>query len=183
MASVSGPQALRSAVGNKLGEAAQYCCDLQQADQPEFNKHWDPRRSVVAFLHSAPGIVPVIETFAKHRQQRGDFQRWRNGWENQRLTADELTVWLLMRDERTAQEHGEGAGLTSIWIPITQGLIPTVTDKGMVMATPRQPDGPSKQAMRFRAYPGRRVSEVCAQYLELCHRFWRDFQADHQHLF
>jgi len=45
-----------------------------------------------------------------------------------------------------------------------------------------RPPGPSKAGVRFKAYPNSPASEVCRQYLELCQRFWQDFQAEHPHL-
>ena len=86
-AMVSGPQKLREAVSRKLGRAQECWYHLHQADQPEFNRYTDPAQIVRDFLHAARGVVPVIETFANGRLQRGDFEDWRKSWEQSRLTA------------------------------------------------------------------------------------------------
>lgn len=86
-----------------------------------------------------------------------------------------------MLDERVAEEHGEGAGLEAILIAVTRGHMPQDFTNYALFRIPRPP-GRSKGGVRFRAYPGRPASEVCQQYLELCQRFWQDFQAEHPHL-
>lgn len=80
MATISTPQALREAVSRKLGRAQECWFHLHQAEQPEFNKYTDPAQIVRDFLHAARGVVPVIETFANERLQRGDFEDWRKSW-------------------------------------------------------------------------------------------------------
>jgi hypothetical protein len=86
-----------------------------------------------------------------------------------------------MRSERVAQEHGEGAGLTQIMIPITRGQMPQDFTNYALLRIPRPP-GPSKGGFRFTAYPDRPASEICRDYLALCRRFADDFERDHSHL-
>lgn len=178
MATVSSRQALREAVNEKLGAATWRIFELQQAELPEQNKYQNPKQSVVDFLHAAHGVVPVIKTFAVERlQHEKDFEDWRSRWEAT-LTDGERGLWLRMLDERVAQEHGEGAGLEGISIPITYGGGYQDFTNYAALGIERPP-GPSKGGVQFRAYTGRPASDVCRQYLELVQRFWRDFQADH----
>lgn len=182
MATVSTVQALRDAVNEKLSAAQQYVFELQQAELPEFNRYQNPKQSLVNFLHAAHGVVPVIKTFADARLQHPkDFEDWRSRWEAT-LTDDERRLWLRLLDERVAQEHGEGAGLKGIWIPITRGQMPQDFTNYALLGIPRPPP-PSKGGVEFRAYTGRAASDVCRQYLELCQRFWCDFEPAHPHLF
>ena len=49
------------------------------------------------------------------------------------------------------------------------------------LGIPRAP-GPTKSAVRFRAYPDKPASEVCAEYLKLLQKFVADFLRQHAHL-
>ena len=180
MATVGSPQALREAVSQKLGTAVRHMHDLRKALEPEFNGYWNPKDDAVGFLHAAHGVVPVLKTFADERKQLGDFDDWRDKWEEE-LTVEERTLWLRMKDERIAQEHGEGAGLESFPNPVTRGGEFQDFTNYAAHGIPRGPP-PAKEGVRFRAYPDRPANEVCLQYLGLVGRCWQDFIRDHPHI-
>jgi len=97
MATISTPQALRDAVNQKLGRAAECRYELYQAEQPAWNRFTNPQGSVVDFLQAAHGVIPVLKTFADERQQRGDFENWRDSW-GARFSDVALALWLKMTD-------------------------------------------------------------------------------------
>ena len=82
-----------------------------------------------------------------------------------------------MQDQRDADEHGHGADLVSVAIPIALEWMPTNTVL-LGLGIGDQPTA-SKGGVRFSAYPDKPASEVCAAYLQLCRRFVDDFLRDH----
>jgi hypothetical protein len=185
MATVKTPQSMRAAVGAKLARAADCVHDMRQAELPEVNQHRDPGQSFVDFLHSARGVVPVIETFADARQQPGDFGRWRGEWEA-RLSAEGRRLWVTMRDARVKQEHGDGAGLAPFSMEVARHMPQEAHEIAILAVRPGEwmrRGTRWKGGLRFAPYAERPMSEVCDAYLALCRRFAADFERENQHLF
>jgi hypothetical protein len=164
MAVTVRPEKLREALGAKLATAVQALYELREADKPMMNRIWEPQNVVVEFLHAAHGVYPIVKTFGEENLQPAGFRQWVDGWKSG-LSATNRHLWQQMNTERVAQEHGEGADLIPHQIEISQ--IDNRSFKGGV---------------RFAAYPDRPVSEVCAEYFDLCQRFGDDFRRDHAHL-
>jgi hypothetical protein len=179
MSATVRPEKLREALNAKLGTAGISVHELQQAEAPELNRHWDPRAIVITFLHAARGVYPTAETFGKS-QPGVSFEAWYQGWLSGLGTAEQA-LWRLLRDERVAQEHGDGAGLTSVFIPIMRGVgMLEIRNNSSPLGIP--PAQGSKGGVRFAAHPSRPASEVCEEILQLCKRFVADFTRDHAHL-
>jgi hypothetical protein len=184
MATVKSPESLRATLNEKLSRATECVFELHQAEQPEFNKYWQPAESFKDFLHAARGVVPVLKTFTDARLQPGDFEVWREKWEA-RLTDDaERALWLKVYAARVDQEHGDGPDLVPYSIEITRGHMPEVHAHVAVLGL--KPGAwmrnPSKGGVRFAPYADRPLSEVCREYLVLCRRFVADFEHDYAHL-
>lgn len=166
----------------KLSDASQCVWELCEAERPETPWRKDPGQIVVAFLHAARGVVPVLQTCAAGPQRAQDFDEWRANWEVQ-LSHAERALWLQMLDERGAQEHGEGAGLKQISIPLAEGMsLGTYRNYAALGIT--TPTGPTsfKGGVEFKVYPGRPASDVCGEYLALCRRFVDAFEQRYAYL-
>jgi hypothetical protein len=174
------PEKLREALSTKLDAATQDVVKLRIADQPDYNQYLEPGKIVKDFLLAARGVFPVIKTFGDDNLKPQGFKRWCDAWENA-LGPTARDLWQKMRDERTSQEHGEGADLIRDMIPITRGDQVQVFQNAVLLGVPPPPP-PAKAGVRFKAYPDRPVSEVCGDYLELSRRFADDFVRDHANL-
>jgi hypothetical protein len=166
------PEKLREALTAKLLAAAMALHKLRDADKLELNQHWDPQNIVVEFLNAARGVVPIAETFLGERP----FRRWNDAWEKARLPeSDRSALWKQMWDSRRLQEHGEGAGLIHTQLLVDDRNLLQVNRSVVHLGMAPTKTEMFKGSVRFAAYPDRPVSEVCAEYLEMCQQFVDDF--------
>jgi hypothetical protein len=174
MSATVRPEKLREALYAKLGVAGESLYEIRQSERAEINRFNDARRYIGDFLHAARGVYPVAETFLKPAK----FKKWFEPWEKNRLSDSERALWGKIRIERVSQEHGEGVGLIAVSIPIPRAAmspsVPNVAHLHLA-ATGYQGGESSKGGERFRAYPDKPASEVCAEYLKLANRFVEDF--------
>jgi hypothetical protein len=177
------PGRLKEALNAKLGDAAHALAELREADKPERNRYWNERSIVVDFLYAARGVFPVVKTFGEDNLQPAGFRQWCDAWEGA-LGRTELGLWRKMNDERISQEHGEGAELMPVMIPIAQvDVLPQDCNVALLgLAARGYRPATSKGGVRFTAYPNRAVSEVCAEYKDLAQRFVDDFVRGHANL-
>jgi len=174
------PAMLRDTLNSKLGDATLALLEIREAEQPVWNRHTEPGRSVNTFVHAARGVVPVARTFGQATMQPKCFEKWRKDWEA-RLTQPERDLWLRMITERESLEHGEGVELIDVPIPILRGDQLQISHNHALLGTPPVP-GPFKGGVRFKEYPNKVASEVCAEHLGLARRFVDDFLHDHASL-
>jgi hypothetical protein len=171
---------LLAALNAHLNRAFDSLAELIKAERPEFNRYWNPKQSVVDFLYAARGVVSVAETIANKYLQPGEFKTWREAWEA-RLTAVKRDLWMNLMHEREAQQHSDGGTLEAILIPVTDRHTadaferPGVISLKLYECVIRR----EKEGVRFKAYPSRKASEVCSDYLALCTRFVSDFVRQH----
>jgi hypothetical protein len=175
-----GPERLKDAVNARLDAAMLSLHELQQAEQPECNRYTEPQKYVIDFLYAARGVLSVVRTFGEDKLQAAPFRRWLEAWEHT-LKPEQLGLWRAVGTEPQSQEHGEEELLISTWIPITRGLVPEDFTDYAALGIPRPP-GPTKSAVRFRAYPDEPASELCAEYWKLLQKFVSDFLRQHAHL-
>jgi hypothetical protein len=176
----SGPEKLKDVVSVKLDAAMLSLHELQQAEQPECNRYTEPQKYVDDFLYAARGVFSVIETFGEEKLQAAPFRRWVEAWEHT-LKPEQLELWKAIGTEPAPQGYGDEERLVSTWLPITRGQVPEDFTNYAELGIPRAP-GPTKSAVRFRAYPDKPASEVCAEYLKLVQRFVADFLRQHVRL-
>jgi hypothetical protein len=181
MSATVSPQKLKEALQAKLGTARFAIHDLRESERPETNRHWRAHQYVVDFLHAARGVYPIVETFSKNRLPQG-FKAWVNDWELRKLCQSEQILWQQMRDERVSQEHGEGAGLIPVLIPIKSRDQSQNYRNAVLLGADITQNRQSKGSVRFVAYPNQLASEVCEEYLSLAQRFVNDFLSEHPHL-
>ena len=176
------PEKLKDALNAKVSDAVFSLHELREADKPEINRYWESQTSAVAFVHAAHGLVPVCETFGdNYPLHPSGFKAWHTSWKAA-LSLGALQLWERMYDARRFQDHGEGAGFIPHRIEITRGdQIQGQHNAALLgLAASSGIDNRSwKGGVRHEAYPDRPVSEVCAEYLELCQRFVADFLRDH----
>ena len=175
-----GPEKLKDAIDAKLDAARLSLHELQQAEQPECNRYTEPHRYVVEFLQAAGGAFSILKAFGEDRLQPAPFGRWLEAW-GHTLTPEQLDLWRAIGTEPVSQEHGEEELLISTWIPITRGPMPEDFTNYTELGIPRAP-APTKGAVRFRAYPDKPASEVCAEFLKLMQKVVADFLHQHAHL-
>jgi hypothetical protein len=175
-----GPEELKDALNAKLDAAMLSLRELQQAEQPEYNRYTEPQKYVVDFLYAARGAFWIVKTFGDDKLQPAPCGRWLEAWEHT-LRPEQLDLWRAIGTEPVSPEHGEVERLISTWIPITQGQVPEDFTHYAELGIPRPP-GPTKRAVRFRLYPDKPASEVCAEYLKLVQKFVADFLRQHAQL-
>jgi hypothetical protein len=171
------PARLATALHEKLGAAYWKLSELRQSEQPRLTPNLEPQTIIPHFLTSARGVHSTANTFASSSWRQGEFGIWRKQWEAT-LSLDELALWDRMQDERDAAEHGDGADLMPIQIPIPpqEGLS---RDSTLLLAgLPAHRSESFKGGVRFKSYPDKLASEVCFAYWELCRRFVDDFLRD-----
>ena len=173
------PAKLREGLSQKLGAAGENVGLLRQAELPELNGHWDPAKYAIAFLHAARGVCATAETFANGHGI--DFKAWYAAWRAS-VSAADLQLWDRLRDDRVAQEHGDGADFIAVAIPITRGPgMPEMFRNNVLYGGGAAPPA-SKGGIRFSVDPNRPTSEVCADYLRVARRFVDDFLRNYAHL-
>ncbi len=170
------PARLEVALHEKLGAASWKLSELRDAEQPRLTPNREPQTIIPHFLTSARGVHATIETFTKKSWPQGSFAAWRKQWEAS-LSADEVTLWDNMQDERDASEHGDGADLIPVQIPIEPPL-DNSSHSVILLSLPAYRPVSWKGGVRFKSYPDTFASAVCFNYLELCRRFVDDFLRD-----
>jgi len=172
------PSKLVNALDTKLSAARRKVLDLQRAEEPRVDgiSHHD---LVIHFLKAARGVYPVVKTFHDAWLQGHSFEAWLTSWEQGLIPAD-LALWQYMQDQRDRDEHGDGADLVSVDIPVMLDHQQPYNAALYGVGPEGQPKA-SKGSVRFGKYPHRRVSEVCAEYLTLCQRFMDDYLREPVH--
>lgn len=150
---------------------------LQEAEQPRVGGD-EPRDLVVHFLKSARGVHPVAKTVHNDWVPGSTFDDRCDQWEQGLATDAECELWHYMQDQRDWDEHGDGAALVSVAIPIPLDFEPNVTV--FAQGTAGRPTM-AKGGVEFAKYPNRKASEVCSEYLALCRKFVDDFLHDPDH--
>jgi hypothetical protein len=150
--------------------------ELRKAEQPQVGGNESHHDTVVHFLQSARGVYPVAETFGTAWLPGGGFWTWLDKWE-QRLTRADRALWGYMQDQRDWNEHGAGAALIPVAIPVVLDYMPQ-NPTLLNLGTGGQPTA-SKGGVRFAQYHDKPASEVCDAYLQLCRQFVEDFLRDH----
>ena len=174
------PESLKEAVNAQVEAATLSLRELQQAEQPEGNRYTEPQKYIVDFLHAARGVLAILKTFGENQLQPAPFKRWLEAWEHT-LKPEQLALWRAIGTEPVSPEHAEEALLMPTWIPITRGQMPEDFTDYAELGIPRA-TGPTKSAVRFRAYPDKPASEVCDAYFTLVRRLVADFLRQHAHL-
>jgi hypothetical protein len=129
------------------------------------------------FVRLARGVYPVVKTFGKDWLPGNRCRVWHAKWESG-LTDAEQTLWRHVQELRDIDEHGEGAPLLPVSIPVAvDDCVPTNAAL-LGLGASHQPTA-SKVGAGFSPYLDKSASEVCAQYLQLCRRFVDDFLRDH----
>jgi hypothetical protein len=163
MSTTVRPDNLKAALDAKLAAAMSQLVDLREAEQPRVTP-LNPREIVDTFLLYACRVHPIVCTFGKAQAGDLQFDAWYGQWLGNLGDADRA-LWQRLLDERTRQEHGQGAAL--IEVEIAQESAPGAhTDV-------------RKRIMRFAAAPNRAASDVCADYLRLAKRFVGEFVRDY----
>jgi hypothetical protein len=168
------PARLEGALREKLGAAQWKLHELREAEQPRFTPNLEPQTLIAHFLLSARGVHATAKTFAEASWLKGDFAAWRTRWEDS-LSPPDVALWDNMQDERDAADHGDGAGLIPIRIPLPRQDCHLQNSTQLLMGLPGYKTDSFKGGMRFEAYPNEPASAVCFKYLELCRRFDADF--------
>jgi hypothetical protein len=163
MSTTVRPDNLRAALDAKLAAAMSQLVDLREAEQPRVTP-LNAREIVETFLLHACRVHPIVCTFG--RTQAGDlqFDAWYGQWLAKLGDADRA-LWQRLLDERTRQEHGQGAALVEVEIA-QQSAPGAQTDF-------------RKRIVRFAAAPNRAASDVCTDYLRLAKRFVGEFVRDY----
>jgi len=166
------PARLTDALNEKLGAATTKLHELREAEQPRMTAQHDPKAIVEHLLTSARSLSLAAETFAKDNWPEGDLSAWRRQWQRALDPQDEQ-LWHYMRVNRNWADHGDGAGLIPINIPmpVERSHNPSAILLGI---NPYNPV-PTKGGVRFAKYPDVSASEVCNTYLGLCRRYIEDF--------
>jgi hypothetical protein len=180
MRSAVRPEQLEEAVDAVVDTAMLSLRALQQAEQPEGNRYTEPQKYVADFLRAGHEVFSIVKTFGESHLQPAPFNRWLEAWEHT-LRPEQLHLWRAIRTEPVSQEPAERGLLLSTWIPITRGQIPEDFTNYAELGIPRAL-GPTKGAVRFRAYPDKPASEVGAEYLTLLQKLVADFLRQHAHL-
>jgi len=171
------PSELARTLHIKLDAAKLKLLDVQRAEQPRGGGSESHRDLVMQFVRSARGVYPVAKTFGKDWLPGNRFKVWREGG----LTDAEQTLWHYVQELRDIDEHGEGAPLVPVAIPVVLDDCEPTNAKLPGTRPGHQPTVVSKIGSGFSPYPTRPASEVCAEYLQLCRRFVDDFLRDHPH--
>jgi hypothetical protein len=174
------PEQLEEAVKAEVDAAMLSLRELQQAEQPECNQYTEPQKYLADFLRAARGVFSVVKTFGENNLQPAPFKRWVEAWQHT-LKPEQLGLWKAIGTESVAEEPAEEGPLLSTWIPITRGRLPEDFTNYAELGIAR-PSGPTKRAVRFRAYPDKPASEVCAEYLTLMQKLVADFLRQHAQL-
>jgi hypothetical protein len=171
------PSELARTLHTKLDAAKLKLLDVQKAEQPRGGGSESHRDLVMQFVRSARGVYPVAKTFGKDWLPGNRFKVWRDKWEDG-LAAAEQTLWHHVQKLRDIDEHGEGAPLIPVAIPVAlDDCVPT--NAALLGLGPGHQPTASKIGAGFSPYPNKPASEVCAEYLQLCRRFVDDFLRDH----
>ena len=119
------PSNLASALRTKLDAATLILVEVQKAEQPRAAGSESHRDLVMQFVRSARGVYPVAKTFGDAWLPGKSFKVWRDKWEDG-LTDAERTLWHHLQELRDIDEHGEGAALIPVAIPIAlEDCMPT----------------------------------------------------------
>jgi hypothetical protein len=166
---VPAPQAAQAETPTlqaKLAEVIACVHELRDVEQSRLTTRLEGWEIVYKRLSAARAIYKTAETFAQGRPGT-DCDAWLG-----RLTGLERELWRQMRDAGDQQLHGECAELIAVkvaipWEPAAE------TFHGAPAPAPARPAS-YKLVPRFRRYPSRPASDVCAEYLALCQRFVND---------
>jgi hypothetical protein len=171
------PSELARSLHTELDAARLKLRDVLKAEQPRGGGSESHRDLVMQFVRSARGVYPVAKTFGRDWLPGNRFKVWCNKWEGG-LTDAEQTLWHHVQELRDIDEHGEGAPLVPVAIPVAlDDGVPT--NAALLGLGPGQQSTASKIGAGFSPYPDKPASEVCARYLQLCCRFVDDFLRDH----
>jgi hypothetical protein len=174
---IVAPSELARTLHTTLDAAKLKLLDVQKAEQPCGGGSESHRYLVMQFVRSARGVYPVAKTFGRDWLPGNRFKVWRDKWEDG-LTDAEQTLWHHVQELRDIDEHGEGAPLTPVAIPVAlDDCVPT--NAALPGLGPAHQPAASKIGAGFSPYPGKAASEVCSEYLQLCRRFVEDFLRDH----
>lgn len=164
------PTDVRPALQAKLAEVTSCVHELRDVEQPRPTPRMDGWEIVAKLLAAARAICQMAETFVGNRPGT-DFDAWYSAWLAS-LTGLERELWQQMRDAGGEQLHGECAQLFAVkviipWEPAAETFhgVPGVARRESYKPVPR-----------FRRYPGRSASDVCADYSALCQRFVREIR-------
>lgn len=171
------PSELAHTLHTKLDAAKLRLLDVQKAELPRGGGSESHRELVMQFVRSARGVYPVAKTFGKDWLPGNRFKRWRDKWEGD-LTDAEQTLWHHVQELRDIDEHGEGAPLIPVAIPVAVDDCVPANAALLGLGPGHQPTA-TKIGAGFSPYPNKPASEVCAAYLQLCQRFVSDFVRDH----
>jgi hypothetical protein len=159
------PTDTRPALQAKLAEAISCVQELRDFEQPRLTPRMDGWEIVAKLLGAARAVYQVAETFVEGRPGT-DFAAWYAAWLG-RLTGLERELWQQMRDAGDERLHGECAELFAVKVTIPWEPAAETFHGVPGVARPES----YKPVPRFRRYPGRPASDVCAEYFALCQRF------------
>jgi hypothetical protein len=159
------PTDVRPALQAKLAEVISCAQELRDVEQPRLTPRMDGWEIVAKLLAAARAIYHMAETFVEGRPGT-NFDAWYAAW-LARLTGLERELWQQMRDAGDEQLHGECAELFTVKV-----TIPLEPAAEMFHGVPGVARSESyKPVPRFRRYPRRPASDVCAEYFAVCQRF------------
>ena len=135
---------------------------MQRAEQPRVGGNESHHDLVMQFVRSARGVYPIAETFGKSRLPGNGFEAWFGNWENG-CTDTERALWHHMQDLRDADEHGDGAVLVPLEIPV---VLEDISSNTALMASgmghqPRAPRAACDSAPTGTSRRARCVLRIC----------------------
>jgi hypothetical protein len=158
------PTDVRPALQAKLAEVISCVQELRDVEQPRLTPRMDGWEIVAKLLAAARAVHQMAETFVEGRTAT-DFDAWYAAWLG-RLTGLERELWQQTRDAGDEQLHGERAELFAVKVTIPWEPAAETFHGAPGVARPES----CKPVPRFRPYPGRPASDVCAEYRALCQR-------------
>lgn len=173
------PEALQYVLLERLNRGMRLRVKLWEAEQPRITFDLDSTEIIGHFLIAVRSVYAKAETFYEGQtDDRFRSSAWYKGW-LAGLTPDQDAIWRRLREERAAEEHGEGAALIQFNVDVSAD--PSITLYMQPIAGAEQ-SKVWKPVARFAADPNRPTNEVCAEYLGICQLFVHDFLRDHGRL-
>jgi len=159
------PTDVLPALQANLAEVLSCVRELRDVEQPRLTPRMDGWKIVAKLLAAARAIRQMAKTLVESRPET-DFDTWYAA-SLASLTELQRELWQQMRDAVGEQLQGECAELFAVkvtipWEPAAEAF------HGVPGAA--RPES-YKPLPRFRRYPGRPASDVCADYFALCQRF------------
>jgi hypothetical protein len=159
------PTDARPAFQAKLAEVTSCVRELRDVEQPRLTPRMDGWEIVARLLATARAIYQMAETLVESRPGT-DFDALYGAWLAS-LTEPQRELWQQMRAAGGEQLHGESAELFAVKVTIPWEPAAETFHGVPGVARPES----YKPVPRFRRYPGRPASDVCADYFALCQLF------------